>query len=404
MHDRRKDKHLAYFGNAHDWETTMRRLLLLLALAGSLGGISTPLRAAAPVEKVILDTDIGDDIDDAYALALLASSPDVKLLGVTTTWGETAKRAQIAAKMLARMGRGDVPVSAGHVGTAHIGRQYEWARSFSSAALGRDDAVTFLKQQIEKAPGQITIIGIGPLVNLGDLVTRFPDVKSKIKRIVLMGGAVSVGYNNQAPPVPEWNIKCDPQAARAVFESGVPLVMAGLEVTTMMQLDAERQKRLFADGTPATDALAALTNLWGGGTPTLFDVVAVADALGHGFCDAERRHVVVRDDGLTEATDGPPNVTVLVSPHRDQFLDWYVTTLTTQKSVGHGQAASSKRHVSTRPGPPSTANAAAKSVPGDKSWTNQGALVSTPCTGSGGDPETSNAWRSCHRPDPRPLM
>lgn len=279
---------------------------------------------------MILDTDIADDIDDAYALALVASAPGVKLLGVTATFGETGKRAQVAAKLLAALGRSDVPVYAGRIGASAIGRQYEWARGFRSPALKSGDAALFLKAQIDAAPGQITLIGIGPLMNLGDLLTRYPEVKPKIRRIVLMGGAVYVGYNGQAPTVPEWNISRDPAAARIVFASGVPLVMAGLEVTTMLHLDAERQKRLFADGTPGTDALAALTNLWGQGTPTLFDVAAVAYAVGHRFCDEERDHVVVDDSGLTRITDGPPNVTVLVRPHPDLFLDWYVSALRTQ--------------------------------------------------------------------------
>lgn len=304
------------------------------ALPPATAAITTP-------EKVILDTDIADDIDDAYALALLATAPDVKLLGVTTAFGETGKRAQVAAKLLAALGRSDVPVYAGRPGTSVIGRQYEWARSFNSPALRSEDAVLFLKTQIDHAPGQITLVGIGPLMNLGDLLTRYPEVKPKIRRIVLMGGAVYVGYNGQAPTGPEWNISRDPAAARVIFTSGVPLVMAGLEVTTMLHLDAERQKRVFADGTTGTDALAALTNLWGGGTPTLFDVAAVAYALGHRFCDEERDHVAVEDSGLTRITDGPPNVTVLIHPHPDLFLDWYVTTLRAQTAGGKTQAAAS---------------------------------------------------------------
>ena len=286
------------------------------------------------LDKVILDTDIADDIDDAYALALLASTPGVKLLGVTTTFGETGKRAQVAAKLLAALGRSDVPVYAGRSGPSAIGRQYEWARTFRSPSLQSEDAVTFLKTQIDRAPGQITLIGIGPLINLGDLLTRYPEVKPKIRRIVLMGGAVYTGYNGQAPALPEWNISRDPAAARVVFTSGTPLVMAGLEVTSMLQLDAERQKRIFAAGVPGTDALAALTNLWGRVTPTLFDVAAVAYALGHPFCEEERDHVVVEDSGLTRITDGPPNVTVLIHPHPDLFLDWYVSTLRAQTSGG----------------------------------------------------------------------
>ena len=293
-------------------------------------GRALPPVAVAVQEKVILDTDIADDIDDAYALALLASAPNVKLLGVTTAFGETGKRAQVAAKLLAALGRSDVPVYAGRKGPSAIGRQSEWARGFRSPTLGSGAAVLFLKAQIEAAPGQVTLIGIGPLMNLGDLLARYPEVKPKIRRIVLMGGAVYTGYNGQAPTGPEWNISRDPAAARVVFTSGVPLVMAGLEVTTMLHLDAERQKRLFADGTPGTDALAALTNLWGGITPTLYDVAAVAYSLGHSFCDEERDHVVVDDDGLTRITDGPPNVTVLVHPHADLFMDWYVSTLRKQ--------------------------------------------------------------------------
>ena len=314
----------------------LQRLAVWAALAALLCLSVRPCRALPPPsvtaaqEKVILDTDIADDIDDAYALALLASAPTVKLLGVTTAFGETGKRAQVAAKLLAALGRGDVPVYAGRKGARAIGRQGDWARSFKSPALRPEDAVLFLKTQIDSAPGQITLVGIGPLTNLGDLLTRYPEVKPKIRGIVLMGGSVYTGYNGSAPAVPEWNIYNDPVAARVVFTSGVPLVMAGLEVTTMLHLDAARQKRLFADGTAGTDALAALTNLWGQGTPTLFDVAAVAYALGHRFCDEERDHVVVEDSGLTRITDGPPNVTVLIHPHPDLFLDWYVSILRAQ--------------------------------------------------------------------------
>lgn len=291
-------------------------------------------QATPAISPVIVDTDVADDIDDAYALALLANAPRVKLLGVTTTWGETGKRAQVAAKLLAALGRPDVPVYAGRAGASPIRRQYDWARGFRSPAIRPGEAALFLKSQIDRAPGQVTLIGIGPLVNLGDLLMRFPEVKPKIRRIVLMAGSVYTGYNGQAPAVPEWNVVCDPAAARVVFTSGVPLVMVGLEVTAMMQLDAERQKRLLAEGTPGTDALAALTNLWGGNTPTLFDVVAVAYALGHRFCDEERDHVVVEDSGLTRMVPGPPNVTVLIHPRRDEFLDWYVSSLRAQAAAG----------------------------------------------------------------------
>jgi purine nucleosidase len=324
------------------WNVLLRTLICrvlatLCVLTPILGFSQSTARAAArpPVQKVIVDTDIGDDIDDAYALALVASSPNVDLLGVTTTWGETGKRAQIAAKLLAALGRGEVPVCAGRAGTAKIGRQYDWARDFHSKSIQSVDAVTFLHTEIDRAPGQITLIGIGPEVNLGDLLTRFPEDRRKIKNIVLMGGSVFAGYSGHPPSDLEWNIRCDAVAARAVFSSGVPLTIAPLGVTTMMQLDAERQKKLFADGSPGSDALAALTNIWGGGTPTLYDVVAASYALGHSFSDAQQCHIDVIGDGMTQITPGSPNVTVLIHPQPDKFLDWFVETLHTQL-VAHG--------------------------------------------------------------------
>ncbi len=305
--------------------------LLLLA---SLAVLSTALagQAQAPARdttkmKIILDTDIGDDIDDVYALALLATRPNVQLLGVTTAWGQTKERAELAAKFLKVIGRTDVPVYAGRRGEFKIRDQYLWAQGYTGRGIKSEEAVAFLKRSIDQHPGEITLVAIGPLVNIGDLLTRYPDVKPKLKRIVIMGGSVHVGYNNQAPPVAEWNIKCDPAAARIVYESGVPLVMAGLEVTTMMQIDAVRQKKLYACGTPLTDALSALTHLWGSPVPTLYDPVAVAYALGEAHCDEERKHVSVMDDGVTKITEGAPNCTVLVNAHKDQFLDWFVEQL-----------------------------------------------------------------------------
>lgn len=301
-----------------------------LATALTLAGIAAPppARAAEPVQKIILDTDIGDDIDDAYALTLLATRPGVKLLGVTTAFGQTHERAQLAAKLLHVIGRDDVPVCAGRTGEAKIGTQYGWARGFTSKSIRQEDAVTFLKRQIDRNPGEITLIAIGALSNVGDLFARYPETASKIKGLFIMGGAVHVGYNNKPPAEPEWNIRCDPPAAKVVFTSGVPLTMAGLESTTMMKFDAPLQKRLFARGTAATDALAALTLLWGGGTPTLFDTVAVARALDQHFADEETLNVVVEPNGLTRPGEGKPNVKLLVRPQKEAFLEWFVSTLT----------------------------------------------------------------------------
>lgn len=278
----------------------------------------------ADQEKIILDTDIGDDIDDAYALALLMNQPNMKVLGVTTAFGPTRQRADLAAKLLKVMGHGDVPVYAGRPTDKKPTKQHDWAKGYAGKNLKTEPAVEFLRREIERAPGEITLCAIGPLTNLGDLLTRYPETKPKIKRIVIMGGAVYVGYGTNPKPEPEWNIKCDVAAARAVYESGVPLVMAGLEVTAMMQLEKDHRIRIASAGTPTTDALMALTYLWEQATPTLFDPVAVAYACGHRFSDEERKRVIVEETGLTRIVDGTPNTTVLTKPRKDAFLDWYV--------------------------------------------------------------------------------
>jgi inosine-uridine nucleoside N-ribohydrolase len=215
-------------------------------------------------------------------------------------------------------------VYAGRASDKQPTRQHAWAKGYAGKNLKPEPAVEFLRKEIERAPGEITLCAIGPLTNLGDLFTRYPETKPKVKRIVIMGGAVYTGYGTNSNPEPEWNIKCDVAAARAVYESGVPLVMAGLEVTAMMQLDKDRRLRIAEAGAPATDALMSLTYLWEQQTPTLFDPVAVAYACGHRFTDEEKKRVVVEENGLTRIVDGAPNTTVLVKPRKDAFLDWYV--------------------------------------------------------------------------------
>jgi inosine-uridine nucleoside N-ribohydrolase len=310
--------------------TLLSCLFALCCSCSIVASVEAHADTTTPV-KVILDTDIGDDIDDAYALAALATVPECHLLGVTTTYGHTEDRAKIAGKLLKLMGRPDVPVHAGRHGDAGVGRQFQWAKGYTGKNLKPQPAVDFLKETIEQHPGEITIVAIGALTNIGDLVSAHPEIVSKIHRIVIMGGSVYTGYGTSPTPQVEWNIKCDPAAARAVFNCGAVITVAGLEATAMMQFDLERQKKLFSIGTPTTDALAALTNLWGGNIPTQFDVMAVANALGHNFCDTDMIHIDVTDDGMTHKGSGTTNAALLVHPQKEPFLDWYITALTPAK-------------------------------------------------------------------------
>jgi len=276
---------------------------------------------------VILDTDIGTDIDDAFALALIINSPEFELLGVTTVSGDTAARARIAAKMLWEAGGKwrQVPVVAGELRPKQDINQAPWADGFESPQILKESAVDFMRGKIHRYPGQITLIAIGELTNVAALIKADPLAAKQIKRIALMGGSIARGYAPGSQPDPEWNIKSNPAAAQVVFSSGIPIIMAPLDVTAMLQLDAAARGRIFSRNTPVTNSLAALYHLWNHETPTLFDPMAVALVLSPGLCQTQNLAVEVDDKGLTRVVKGKPaNATVGMSTNPAKFFEFYL--------------------------------------------------------------------------------
>src|SRR6185295_17847661 len=250
----------------------MRFRLFLFLLVTSL----------ANAQQVIFDTDIGTDIDDAYALAALTHRPELRVLGVTTVSGDAVARARLAAKLLHVAGGkwATVPVFAGTSGPTQYMKQVEWADGFTSASLHTSGGVEFMRQQINAHSGEITLIAVGELTNIAALLESEPGIGKKIRAISLMGGSIYRGYAPGSKPEPEWNIKSNAAAARTVFTSGVPLLVAPLDSTADLKLTPAMRVRLFARGTPLNDALASLnsiwrhTNTWKAENPTLFDVLA----------------------------------------------------------------------------------------------------------------------------------
>jgi purine nucleosidase len=286
-------------------------------------------RIAGASEKVpiIVDTDIGTDIDDAFALALALQSPELQLVGVTTVSADAYTRALIACRMLEAVGRADVPVAAGRPRRARPEQkgqyQYGLDPSFQKRPVA-ESAVEFIFAQLKAHPGELTLVSIGDLTNLGRLITEHPESKPLIKRIVIMGGAVRVGYNGKPPASWEWNIRSDIKAAQTVFSSGLPLVVAPLDATTMLKLQEPMRERIFSANTSLADQLHALYRLWGKTTPTLFDPVAVMLSFNETFCEMEDLRIEVDDQGFTREAPGKPNAHVATSIRRDDFLKWYV--------------------------------------------------------------------------------
>src|SRR5271165_3524786 len=257
---------------------------------------------ATPAEKVIIDTDIGDDVDDAFALALAVNSPELEILGVTTTFGDTEKRAKLADRFLGEVGRPEIPVLAGMPTAAkNPMSQQRYAEGGHFAKAPHGDAVKFLLQQIRKYPGDITLIAIGPLMNVGAAIDRDPATFRKLKRVVLMGGSIrrgygDMGYTPPVAPMAEWNIVNDVPSAQKLFAAGVPLFVMPLD-STQLKLDEVKRAFLFSQGTAVTDALTLLYHQWGQETPTLFDPMTIVFVLRPELCPVQAMHIRVDEKG-----------------------------------------------------------------------------------------------------------
>jgi purine nucleosidase len=280
-------------------------------------------------EKVIIDTDIGDDVDDAFALALAVKSPELEILGVTTTFGDTEARARIADRLLGEVGRGEIPVLAGRAtATKNPMSQRRYGDGGRLARASHGDAVEFLLGQIRKYPGEITLVAIGPLMNVGAAIDRDAATFRKLKRVVLMGGSVrrgygDLGYTAPVAPMAEWNILNDVASAQKLFAAGVPLYVMPLD-STQLKLDEVKRAFLFSQGTAVTDALAVLYHLWGQETPTLFDPVAVAFAVRPELCPVTGLHIRVDEKGFTREEPGAVNAQVCLESSSDEFFKFYL--------------------------------------------------------------------------------
>ena len=298
-------------------------VLILVSGSGRFAGA----QGAGAQQLVILDTDIGDDIDDAFALALALKSPELKILGVVTAFGDTELRARLVDRYLTAAGRRDIPVAAG-VATKADNVFTQAAYAEREPARKHADGVKFLLDTIRKHPGDVTIIAIGPEGNLAAAIKQDAGTFHKVKRVVLMGGSVYRGYGDEnRPPEPEWNIDRDPASAKVLFTSGVPIFMMPLD-STQVKLPTEAREKMFAFGSPVTDQLTLLYHQWvarsdnRAADPTLFDPVAVTYAIRPELCPAKPLRIEVDDKGATKPVGGEPNAHVCLKSDEKGFLDF----------------------------------------------------------------------------------
>jgi purine nucleosidase len=337
-------------------------LVLLMAVAACAPAVTGAVSAPAATETVsaaqpqlaVLDTDIGDDIDDAFALALVLRSPEIRLLGITTAFGDTELRARLVDRYLAAVGRKDIAVLAGKP-TPHDNVFTQKAYAEREPARQHGDGVEFLLNQIKAHPGQVTLIAIGPLSNVGEAIRRDPDTFRKLRRVVMMGGSVYRGYGPAAsnvPPQPEWNINRDPASAKALFASGVPIFMMPLD-STQIPLEIAERDRLFSFGSPLTDQLTLLYHQWAAmneghsPNPTLFDPVAAAYAVKPELCPATPLRIEVDDKGMTKPVEGQPNAQVCLKSDEKGFLDFLLGRVASADHLANSSSSSRPTKAST---------------------------------------------------------
>lgn len=316
----------------------MKRIILcLLVLLGSVQFVQAePYNQTAPA-KVILDTDIGDDIDDAWALAFILSHRNFELLGVTITHGNTPARAPIAAKMLHLTGRGAIPVAIGRKTSDGYAHQYTWAEDFTAKRPIKQSAADFIVEQIKRYPGQVTLLAVGPLQNVADALRKEPNLGKYVKRVVLMSGCVYGTASNKDKLIREWNVYQSTADSQLVYGAGLPLTIVPLDSTTYVRLTDDERKQVRDYKSPLTYALESLYRLWlesPNSRMTLHDQLAVAEAASPAtfFGKQEVLPLIVDAEGFTriDRERGKP-VTVCLEPKRDEFMKYYIGELIQQR-------------------------------------------------------------------------
>ena len=298
------------------------------AMQERASGQSAAQQAAAPAQLVWLDTDIGDDIDDAFALGLILRSPELHVLGISTAFGDTEARARILDRFLAASSEKAIPVTAGvHTVTDNVMTQRVYGERFPAREY--PDGVAAMLAEIRRHPGEITLIAIGPLNNIGAAIDRDPETFRQLRRVVMMGGSVERGYDGangeRRPADAEWNINRDPKDAAKLFNAGVPIFMMPLD-STQIHLQSEAREPIFAADNRITDQLTLLYHQWVANTPshwttpTLFDPVAAAYTFRPDLCPTQPMRIEVDNKGFTRKAQGKPNAEVCLKSDEAGFL------------------------------------------------------------------------------------
>ena len=298
--------------------TASAAALVLSGLARKVQAVGEPLaqqsaqRISGGPHRVIIDTDPG--VDDALALLLAMRSPELKIEAITAVAGNVPLELTLpnALRMAEIAGRTDIPVAAG-ARTPLVRRLVTAAYAHEENGLGgavfpepkikpvAEPAAEFIRQIVHKYPGEVTLITVGPLTNVATALNSDAELAGMVRGLVMMGGSLSGG---NITPAAEFNVYVDPEAARIVFQSGIPVTMVGLDVTRKTSLTEEHVRVLESSQNAVGQAAAKIAR----------------NAINHnreqGFLVGPNMH-----DSLA--------VAALLDPSLVKFKDYYVDVETT---------------------------------------------------------------------------
>jgi purine nucleosidase len=286
--------------------------------------------------KVLLDTDIGTDVDDAVCLAYLLSHPGCELLGITTVTGEAVKRASLVS-VLCRAADRDIPIYPG----AEHPMQGEQRQPIAQQAVvlprwpheskfPMNQAVDFLAHTIRSHPGDVTLLTVGPLTNAGLLFSQYPDVIELLAGLVMMGG----NFDETGPEAQrvEWNVAGDPLASKIAYKALVGVHRSlGLNVTQQVMMSADEVREQFT--APLLHPVLDMAEIWFAGfypSITFHDPLAAATVFEPDLCSYQQGIVMLDNGdkpGRTVWQPGPANaphqvaVTVDVNRYFQHFFD-----------------------------------------------------------------------------------
>lgn len=306
-------------------------LVIAAVVAGACALSGDSASARKQKIPIIFDTDICDDIDDTWALALLLQSPEFDIKLITTEVGNTLSKARTVAKFLETVGRADVPIGVGVQQHSRSHRQDAWASDYDLSSYPGTlyrDGVQALIDTVMKSRRPTKIVAVGPLPNIAEALEREPKIAQKAE-FVGMHGSVRRGYGGSAEISPEYNVRAFAKGAQKVFTAPWNMTITPLDTCGVVQLKGQKYQEVLHRDSPLARALIENYRAWfrqgllnqkkdmdeaelskrvdqklNSSSTTLFDTVAIYLAMSTDLVKIEKLPIRVTDDGYTRIEEG----------------------------------------------------------------------------------------------------